>query len=1170
MELSISVWSNQYINSLSPIEYTVSNNIIKSEVFGATKSNKCLTCKQTLDVCQGHWGRIELPEPIVRPSFKTIINTILGKLCLHCGIKIHITKEEFKILSSTYPFTSIQTREYIQLVARLKKSSDATTKCRRCGTVPHKLKITEGTFSDGTNVVSHSNIYRLMKSIPYSLYPIFTNVNFPLTDLFFESYPLSPLYLRFGVEYNGLVVDSYISKLYQELIAILSSFNTPFIQRIIDELELNDNNAPNSSFGRPFIGKYTLFRSLINSYSGNKTIRNVLNVNTSASPDIGYFCREFYKTLTCKIYMNKYTMKIINNLKGNIKYAMNAGRFLKIKIPTMLEPGDFVEVLVENAVTQGMYPNMISYRQPALHKYSLVAQIIKPTVYTPTNGNSSTLSTTVITGMNGDQDGDEFNSRMIESITAQYEHRFIMRPRANMINDSTGSLAYGLIQTEVLQFIKIVARHGREWYKNLLPNCLRDAKFETNTSEEIMASKKSRNLIKNIIQLSSPKDGYLFFYNLVNIVKSRLGREKMAFMTREIVDAQDFILKVRQKKNTDLTIFQEDIIKMNANKIPITVNFINERIATMNASYEKEFKSWLESLDILTNDYALISYGNLKVNPKMLSETLLLQRSENIQTPTNYYLNRPSSIYNINSLDLGAYGIITDCLFNGLDFKNLMHTFASARKKIIITSVMTALPGMISRDMCKTMEDMYIHFTKFSVIYRQVIDLSCNIYKLPISQLYIIPVEGRKRPMLFPLDIPFILDNLHTLYPDKDKNILTTAKQQELIKTFAYSITERYMYSFGCIHLYIIEVFNTLPLMTQRRLEYFFKLLENKYKLYPAIGEPIGVNISTTIGEILTQSSLSNFHTVKKGGEEITLDSDAINFNLIKFSYSKKSHIIQLMCDDVSKLYSIRRYFEYVSLDDLGLDIQYIKSNGKERHITMQVLRNKVTDKSLFMSDLEDLIANYINEISYIKRCDLELFLMKYHIGIKMTVQLINDTTEISSSLVMLLRNICKGSYSCSMKKDILLIECTSMDFLSQADTTDITIKPSPEITTTFMSPVNSYQSLIDSYSTSGMNWLAYRNLAMFQTRYGFPIGIRKYPTTGQPLISKMSHQRAYLDMQKSAAIREEQLPCVASSILFNEPVKLGTGFFNVSLDVGNYVTAKNIKKEEKVDTIIL
>jgi hypothetical protein len=67
-----------------------------------------------------------------------------------------------------------------------------------------------------------------------------------------------------------------------------------------------------------------------------------------------------------------------------------------------------------------------------------------------------------------------------------------------------------------------------------------------------------------------------------------------------------------------------------------------------------------------------------------------------------------------------------------------------------------------------------------------------------------------------------------------------------------------------------------------------------------------------------------------------------------------------------------------------------------------------------------------------------------------------------------------------------------------------------------------------------------------------------------------MSHQRAYVDMQKAALMREPQDSCIPSSILFSEPIKIGTGYYDTAIDLTGYMHAKKDITHKVLDEVIL
>lgn len=1171
--MKVSVWRNSDINAL-PLASS-NETLIKGETYGATPHHKCLTCNQGVKNCHGHWYRMNLPFPVVRPAFDLIINNILPRLCLHCGIKVKISPADLNVLITSYTLHNYQSEKYVSVVTRLRKENTSATKCKVCDSAPHGIKYINNIFSSNNKIIRHNVIYNLFRSIPFTHYPILGLVKTDLTNLFFESYPIAPLYLRSPNNYKNMILDSGITRGYLELITAISTMNVQEIQKAVTNLELSDSDIPKSSFGQSFIGKYTLFRSLINSYSGDNTMRNVLNANESSHPEVGYFCREYYTTMTSKLYFNKYTMNIINNLQklNKIKYIKSGDRYLLPITTITLLPGDCIEALVGDLMYFGYHPRMISYRQPSLHKYSIVAQVAHYRNTSYHNSVSSTFSTTALPGINGDQDGDEFNSRLVSDIKSHYEHRYVMSPRVNMITDSTGSLAYGLIQVEVPMFIRLLMREGSKWYSDLLPENLKNAVFETDTNDEIMVGRKTSNLIKNIYQLSSPASGYKFFYNLVMRIKSALTSEGMCFMIKELYEARDIILSLVQERDKDITLMQSELNAI-SKMMPPSIEYVSKKLDEMIKKYNKRITDWYNTLDPKTNNYAIaIKAGNLKITTRMLAESLVMQNSETIIDPSQLYIGRRLGVYKRETCDVGGYGVITGSLFNGLDFKSLIHTAAAARKKVIITSIGTAVPGMISRNLMKSMEDMYINYSRYVVQYNRIIDHCYNYYKLNASDLFILKTSFGER--LFPIDVPFILKNIDTLVPSGKQQLMQLSEQQTQIKLFASEILEEYHYSLGAVDLYIVEVLNDLlPQLTVNQLQYIFNTIRKKYKTGLPFGTPVGAHVATTIGEMITQSVISNFHSVKKGGEVIELAVEARNMDLIRFSASKKFHIVKIQ-GDVDSLQFIQRVTQYVSLDMLGYRLVNVQEQKSDYLITFSLVNNLISSFMLNESDVLDIVANELNNLQYINKAEVsyQSYNMITEISIKVRFEsLVTKDVSMISLLVMYIRYFSKGNIECSVnvEKKTLSMNLSSLSVLGYFNTTQLSVSLSPQMADKQIGIIQSYQGLINEYYGSNMQKLAFRTLALFQVRYSKPLGIRKYPTIGQPVISKLSHQKTYYDLQKAAVLEESQLDSIPSSILLGTPVKIGTGYYEVSQDISIYMNSIVNEKLENVDNLIL
>lgn len=65
-------------------------------ICGGRTGNKrrCETCQQTADKCTGHWGHIELHEPVYNINYLDILSRVLNSVCFFCGTVYASTEEE--------------------------------------------------------------------------------------------------------------------------------------------------------------------------------------------------------------------------------------------------------------------------------------------------------------------------------------------------------------------------------------------------------------------------------------------------------------------------------------------------------------------------------------------------------------------------------------------------------------------------------------------------------------------------------------------------------------------------------------------------------------------------------------------------------------------------------------------------------------------------------------------------------------------------------------------------------------------------------------------------------------------------------------------------------------------------------------------------------------------
>ena len=86
------VASKEYILQQSVVEInsteTFGDNSVYDERMGPLNNTKCKTCFENVANCTGHFGHIELVEPIPNPHFSNRLLIYLAIFCWHCSSRI--------------------------------------------------------------------------------------------------------------------------------------------------------------------------------------------------------------------------------------------------------------------------------------------------------------------------------------------------------------------------------------------------------------------------------------------------------------------------------------------------------------------------------------------------------------------------------------------------------------------------------------------------------------------------------------------------------------------------------------------------------------------------------------------------------------------------------------------------------------------------------------------------------------------------------------------------------------------------------------------------------------------------------------------------------------------------------------------------------------------------
>ena len=152
--IRFSVWSPLEIRKYSVCEITapetydedgmaVQGGLMDGKLGTLEPGQKCLTCGNTSARCPGHFGHIELAEPVLHISFIDDIHKLLNSTCRTCGVIMLEPHElnEFKKITKRKASYTILSQKKIpdQIYEKARKAKE----CPSCGKEQYELIFTK-------------------------------------------------------------------------------------------------------------------------------------------------------------------------------------------------------------------------------------------------------------------------------------------------------------------------------------------------------------------------------------------------------------------------------------------------------------------------------------------------------------------------------------------------------------------------------------------------------------------------------------------------------------------------------------------------------------------------------------------------------------------------------------------------------------------------------------------------------------------------------------------------------------------------------------------------------------------------------------------------------------------------------------------------------------------
>ena len=492
--IKFSVWSPNEIRKYSVAEITapetydedgmaVQGGLMDGRLGTLEPGQKCLTCGNTSARCPGHFGHIELAEPVLHIAFIDSIHKLLLATCRSCS-RIRISDEDLakflKIKSRKASYTVIsQKRIPDEILDKAKKAKE----CAHCGKIQYDLIFTKPTIFIEKTELGESRL------LPITIRERFSQITDADLDLLgydhttarsewfiLQALPVPPVTVRPSIiletgirsedDLTHKMVD--IIRVNQRLKESKEAGTPPLIvQDLVDLLQYHtttyfDNEVSgipqaHHRSGRPLKTLTQRLKGKEGRFRGSLSGKRVdFSSRTVISPDPNLDLAEvgvpesIAKKLTIPEIVTDWNIEKLKKLVINgpdtwpgVNYIVRPDG-VKIRL-------DFVEdrsiiadsleagYLVERHLLDGDI--VLFNRQPSLHQMSIMGHHVRVLP-----GKTFRLHPSVCPPYNADFDGDEMNLHVPQSEEARAEALLLMRVQEQLISPRFGGPIIGALR----------------------------------------------------------------------------------------------------------------------------------------------------------------------------------------------------------------------------------------------------------------------------------------------------------------------------------------------------------------------------------------------------------------------------------------------------------------------------------------------------------------------------------------------------------------------------------------------------------------------------------------------------------------------------------------------------------------------------------------------------
>ncbi|RMW39734.1 MAG: DNA-directed RNA polymerase subunit A' [Nitrosopumilus sp.] len=492
--IRFSVWSPTEIRKYSVAEITapetydedgmpVQGGLMDGRLGTLEPGQKCLTCGNTAARCPGHFGHLELAEPVLHIAFIDNIYKLLQSTCRSCA-RLKVPQEDlnvFKTIKEKHAAYTVISQKRIpeQIIEKAKKAKE----CPHCGKTQYELIFTKPTiFVEKTEIGEH-------RLLPITIRERFSQIIDEDLELLsydpvtarpewfvLQAFPVPPVTVRPSIiletgirsedDLTHKMVD--IIRVNQRLKESKDAGTPPLIvQDLVDLLQYHtttyfDNEVSgipqaHHRSGRPLKtltqrlkGKEGRFRGSLSGKRVDFSSRTVISPDPNLDLSEVGVPEAVAMKLTIPEIVTEWNIERMRKLVINgpekfpgVNYIVRPDG-VKIRLDFVEDRSTIAETLeigylVERHLADG---DIVMFnRQPSLHQMSIMAHYVRVLP-----GKTFRLHPSVCPPYNADFDGDEMNLHVPQSEEARAEAILLMRVQDQLISPRYGGPIIGALR----------------------------------------------------------------------------------------------------------------------------------------------------------------------------------------------------------------------------------------------------------------------------------------------------------------------------------------------------------------------------------------------------------------------------------------------------------------------------------------------------------------------------------------------------------------------------------------------------------------------------------------------------------------------------------------------------------------------------------------------------